>query len=208
MTEYRFSLFAVVVFTAASLLTIGCDTGGTAIQDDQMGQIRVLLTDAPADSMQQAMVTIERIELVDSTDAVMVISEDTTEFDLLELQNGVTAAVADTLVPAGVYTQIRVIVNNEADILWDNGSTSKLKVPSGSQTGIKILLGELEIVEEGDFALVTLDFDANESFVVAGASGMVIFKPTIRVEDLELNGNDVEIEQEDEEEGEPSLNNS
>jgi len=54
-----------------------------------------------------------------------------------------------------------------------------LKVPSGYQTGIKLVKG-FDIVHKGSTELV-LDFDALKSIVKAGKSGKYLLKPTIKV---------------------------
>lgn len=66
-----------------------------------------------------------------------------------------------------------------------------LAVPSGTETGIKIPLGNLE-VEEGSYVTLTLDFVVEESFVVlgdvstpAGVEGFN-FTPVVMLESVEL----------------------
>ena len=197
-----------LLFTAAiglSVVVTGCDLTGASSEIEREGRFRLLLTDAPVDDMLEANVTIERVELLDTTGTAFVLLDEPVEYDLLELQNGTSAVLADSDVPLGAYSQIRVIVNEDAHVVWDDLTTSILKIPSGPQTGIKIVgFQALELDDEDDEAEVLLDFDAARSFVVAGNSGMVIFKPVIKVKSLELNDveMDVEDEEEDDEEGE------
>jgi hypothetical protein len=54
-----------------------------------------------------------------------------------------------------------------------------LKVPSGSQTGLKIVNG-FDITANQTTELI-LDFDAQRSVVIAGSSGQYLLKPTIKV---------------------------
>lgn len=199
-------LFLTVVLGLSVTIT-GCDLTGASNETEREGRFRLLLTDAPIDDMAEANVTIERVELIDTTGTVFVLLDEPVEYDLLELQDGTSVVLADTTVPMSAYSQIRVIVNEDAHVVWDDLSTSTLKIPSGPQTGIKIVgFQALEIDEEEDFAEVLLDFDAARSFVVAGNSGKVIFKPVIKVRRLELNDIEIEVEdEEDEEEGAPLL---
>ena len=61
-------------------------------------------------------------------------------------------------------------------------------MPSGTETGIKVLLNEFEIANDADLVEVLIDFDVAASFVKAGASGQYIFKPVIKPLSLEVNG--------------------
>ena len=122
-------------------------------------------------------------------------------FDLLELQNGAIADLGLTDLEAGQYNQIRLILasepiaphpfanyvviegeQEEEYIIGEAGeyyTTEELKVPSGLQTGIKIVQGFT--IEVGGSTELILDFDAKKSVVQAGNSGNWLLKPTIKV---------------------------
>lgn len=169
-------------------MTIGCDTAGL---QNGSGTIRVLMTDAPIDNVAEAHVTIRRVELVGEA-GIVVLSDEDQEFDLLELQNGLTTDLAFEEVPSGEYHQLRIIVAEEATLVFKDGSTTMLKIPSGAQTGIKINLPEFEIDGDADAAEILVDFDASKSFVKAGASGKWIFKPVIHAERIAVNGEELD----------------
>jgi len=192
-------LLTIIICGLALVVLARCDSGG--MDSDGLIRTRVLLTDAPADSMLEANVTIRRVELKDSSDSVIVLSNEERTFDLLELQNGLTAVLADTLLPERPFRQIRIIVKEEARVVWESGLESTLKIPSGSQTGIKIIPFDMNRMEqeENDLTL-TLDFHVEESFVIAGNSGKVLFKPVIRLveEDEQEESGDVENAPDDE----------
>jgi hypothetical protein len=181
----------------------GVGVGGTT-------QLTVLLTDAPTDYIDAAMVDIGEVVLVPTDGgAHITLSEDGTDgpVDLLELQNAATAVLAEAEIEAGSYSQLRLIVESASVTLADgytfpDGSSEKpLTVPSGAQTGIKLLLRAGDGDEEdrpleipaGDLVLV-VDFDVSQSFVIqgnpetpAGIKGM-LFKPTLRVIVLDVAG--------------------
>lgn len=98
------------------------------------------------------------------------------EYDLLQLQNGVTAALGHQEIPPGVYTQLRLIVS-EASVVVD-GEVHDLKIPSGSQTGLKLNY-DFDLSAAGSYELV-LDFDAHESVKKAGPK--YLLTPVIRVQ--------------------------
>jgi hypothetical protein len=193
------SLLAAV--TLASALAVGACSDGTGIQGDV--RVQVLLTDAPIDYVDSAMVDIGAVILVPAGGGThIVLSQDGTNgpVNLLALQNATTAVLAEADIDEGDYSQLRLIVESASVTLkpgyqFNDGSTTKtLFVPSGAQTGIKLILkaddgGPLLI--SGDMVLV-VDFDVSRSFVIqgnpltpAGMNGM-LFKPTLRVvvEDL------------------------
>lgn len=125
-----------------------------------------------------------------------VAAEPQKTYNLLELVNGAMAELGTTDLESGRYTQIRLILGQEPDdgtnindsshsypnyVITAEGKAEKLKVPSGYQTGIK-LVHEFEMVA-GETAELVLDFDAAKSVVEAGKSGKYILKPTIKVMD-------------------------
>lgn len=183
-------LLLPLLVTVMVVASLGCDSAGSndSILNNETGRFRLLLTDAPFpfDLVESTIVWITRIELVASPDTVdkMVISTDTMEFNLLDLQNGVTATLVDTLLPAGDYSQMRLFVE-EARIILKDSTQFALKIPGGSSSGLKILLSGLTIAPDS-MTVMTLDFDISESFVVqgnpstpAGINGF-IFKPVIK----------------------------
>ncbi|GIV60152.1 MAG: hypothetical protein KatS3mg043_1241 [Rhodothermaceae bacterium] len=152
------------------------------------GTLQLYLTDAPFpfDLVDSANVTITRVDLVPAGDssAIRTVSETTRTFNLLDLRGGVTALLADTTLEAGTYAQLRLIVREAAVVLKD-GRRFDLQVPSGAQTGIKVLLDGF-VIGADSLSTLTLDFDVSESFVVqgnpdtpAGIHGF-LFKPVVR----------------------------
>ena len=195
MLRLRNEVFSVITVLAA--VSLGACGDGVGV--DTQATVRVLLTDAPVDYIEEAMVDIGAVELIPDDDgAPMMLSADGTDglVNLLELRNGVTMILAEATIPAGSYTQLRLIVEAASVTLaGDNGGSTEmdLKVPSGAQTGIKLILrvaddGEGPLVIAADETLVfTVDFDVSQSFVIqgnpetpAGIHG-VLFKPTLRV---------------------------
>lgn len=175
-------MFALLL--GVGLLSLnGCDLFGSSDSVGE-GRVRVLLIDNPFpfDLVAEANVTISHVELI-GDDGRYAIMEEEREFNLLELRDGVSALLGEVDLPAGTYSQARMLVDS-ASVKMNDGRIFELKVPSGFETGIKVLLHGLDI-EEGIEATLTLDFDVNLSFVVqgsidstAGIDGF-IFKPVI-----------------------------
>jgi hypothetical protein len=184
------------------LTVAACDTTGSD-SDDATGRLTVLLTDTPA-NLDSAIVTIRRIDLVpedaeegddgdeDDESEILRFPVEERPIDLLQLQDGVTTTLADVDVPAGEYEQIRLVLGEENYVVAD-GERQDLQVPSGEQSGIKILLpDEVEVENDGDEIELTLDFDVHDSFVLRG-NGRYLFKPTVRVQDVQINGDAMDM---------------
>lgn len=109
--------------------------------------------------------------------------------------NGVTETLGEDELEAGTYHQIRLIIGKTSEsennidgvphpyanyvvLNNDDGSYVPLKIPSGYNTGVK-LVHNFE-VEEGSFVELVLDFEACKSVVETG-SEKYILKPTIKV---------------------------
>ena len=94
------------------------------------------------------------------------------DFDLVEIQ-GVEQVLGEAELDPGRYGQIRLTVE-KAEVTV-RGNTVAARVPSGK---LKIVGGFL--LEEGETTILTLDFDANKSVVVAGTRNVLI-KPMVKL---------------------------
>ena len=167
----------------------GGDGGGST------GTINVGLTDASTTDYQAIYVTIKQVEVhKDGGGGWDVISTPNKTYNLLDLVNGVREDLALATLATGHYTQMRLILTNDPDsslnilsvkhpygnyFINDSGQSIELKVPSGFQTGIKIVKGfDINANQTTD---LILDFDAVRSIVKAGSSGQWLLKPTIKV---------------------------
>ena len=164
------------------------------------GKIVLSLTDAPfpVSLVDKALVTIDKIEIrstatassttevTNNSDLFTVLYDgDPMEFDLLDLQNGITAELLSMDIAAGSYDLIRMHVT-ESNVVLKDGTKFNLKVPSGSSSGLKIKITPNLVIESGVESEVILDFDVSKSFVVQGnmkaKNGIkgFIFKPVLR----------------------------
>jgi hypothetical protein len=183
----------------------GGGTGGTT-DSGGAGTLSLYLTDATDLDYDAVYVTVDRVEvhLVDNGNGPnpwQTVAEPKRTYNLLELVNGVREHLGLAELEAGDYTQMRLIIGetpSEPDdsvyglnifsqphpfanyvVLKDTGEIHELKVPSGPETGIKIVHG-FTINEDKTTELI-LDFVASESVVKAGRSGQWLLKPTIKV---------------------------
>jgi len=113
----------------------------------------------------------------DSTNGWEILEADSSTYDLMTLRDGVFAGIGLAKVPAGHYTQLRLKLGANSDVVM-GGVTYPLDVPSGLQSGLK-LVGSFDVPANG-LLEIALDFDAGRSIVTTGAGGYVL-EPTVRV---------------------------
>ena len=163
--------------------------------NDQLGHLVIKLTDAPFpfEMIEAATVNIVKVEIRKVCECgedeypyiELPLPDDSNEFNLLELRNGITADLVDMEIEPGDYDLIRLYVD-EAGIVVSGGNEYNLKVPSGQQTGIKIFLKPaLKVVSELTTDVV-LDFNLEKSFVLKGNANTPAgikgfnFKPVVK----------------------------
>ena len=143
------------------LFFIGC-TKNVTQPEESTGILKIFITDAPA-SYEAVNITFSTISAHIDSEWVTVQAEPIT-VNLLEWNNGKSIEVGAAEVPAGHYTQIRLIIEN-AEISV-NQVVHPLSVPSGAQTGLK--LGPAFSVLPGSTCELVIDFDVQRSIVVTG----------------------------------------
>jgi hypothetical protein len=145
------------------------------------------LIDSPV-SLDSVIICVTRVEVhksgSDSTSGWFVINDSIRYFDLLLLTNGASSVIGDTSLSSGQYTQIRLIIG-EGSYVVDQGVKHNLEIPSGSQTGIKLI--HQFTIEPGKLYELILDFDVDKSIIITG-NGKYKLKPTIRVMPMVISG--------------------
>ncbi len=178
---------------AAALLAACGGDGSTNPFGGGTGTLRLSLTDAPACGFDHAFVTVEKVRVHRSSTAAdgdggweEIVLPTPLRVDLLSLTNGTLAPLGQKALPAGTYTQLRLVLapNTPAAPLANavkptGGSEVPLTTPSAAQSGLKLDVRlEVPVDRIADFAI---DFDACKSFVRAGNSGQVLLKPVLSV---------------------------
>lgn len=165
----------------------GC--GGGSSGGGATGSLSVAVTDAPVDQANAVVVEFTGIALKPQGGQEIVINFDQPRsIDLLALQGGASASLLDgQTVPAGSYAGMRLLVNaarNNTDsyITLADGTQHSLFIPSGAQSGLKLVSGFT--VPANGAASFTIDFDLRKSITSPQAPGSDYFlKPALRMVD-------------------------
>ena len=154
-------LILILTISMVFILLYSCEKDATGI-DPGMARLNIYITDAPA-VYESVKITFSTVSAHIDSEWVTVSGEPTT-VDLLKWTNGEKLLLGSADVPAGKYTQIRLIID-DAEIGVDS-EVHPLEVPSGAKTGLKF--GPQFTVEEGFTYELVFDFDVSRSIVVTG----------------------------------------
>jgi hypothetical protein len=182
--------------TCIVLLAIlaGCGGGGSgAAEQPQFGTVNLQITDSPVTSAKRVVVQFTGLEIKPvGAAAPEVFDFAPRQIDLLALDGGGSATLlSNELLPAGEYESIRLKVNAGRDgsdsfIELDDGTIHPLFIPSGNQTGLKLIRGFT--IGAGSTSNFTIDFDLRKSVVnPPGLGEPYLLKPVLRlVNNLEV----------------------
>ena len=166
---------------AAALLALGMAAvlGGCGSNSASPGRAAVYLTDAASATYSAVNVTIESVEIHQAGRWVSVNGDFPVVVDLLTLQYQ-QHLLGTVPLSEGQYTQTRMILSDEAGAntvtLLSDSSTHDVEVPSGPQTGIKLIGGYS--VEAGRTTAIVIDFDPDKTIHLTGSDKYVL-RPTI-----------------------------
>jgi hypothetical protein len=149
----------------------------------------VALTDAPACGFDAVNVTVNKVRVnasasesdADWTDITL---NPARKINLLNLTNGALETLGQASLPAGHYSQLRLVLDaNTAtglsnSVVPTGGTEQSLVTPSAVQSGIK-LVNEFDVAA-GQRVDLVLDFDACKSIVTQG-KGRYLLKPVVKV---------------------------
>jgi len=203
MRTMKTGIKAALLAVAASAALVACGGGGDGgvapapAPGSGSGTLRVALTDAPNcrvgnDDLDKVYVTVERVRVHQSSDAEPSIGGWTDiaisparKINLLDLTNGRLEELGTTPIPAGNYTQVRLVLsanqgNQTANSLVRLGETVEipLRTPSAAQSGLKII--RPFTVQPNTLVDLVIDFDACRSIVALGrGNGGYLLKPIL-----------------------------
>lgn len=186
MKKHKFVLMTFLI----SLGLVSCSDDDSNGEGDNTARISVELTDAPGD-YEEVWVEVEDVmikrEATENEEEGWESLENvrTGTYDLLTLTGGNTELLADTEIPAGYLSQMRLVLGDNNRIVV-NGISQTLDTPSGQTAGLKLQVDkELEADIEYNFIL---DFDVDQSIVKAGETGNFNLHPVLRISAVAESG--------------------
>ena len=163
----------------ASLMLWSCDPKALIDQTAEIETITSLnirLTDAPI-NLDEVNIDLQQV-IIKGQEGKQEIPLATNAgiYNLLDLQNGIDALIANAEIQLSQITEVRLVLGENNNVVV-NDETFELKIPSGSQSGLKIKLC-LDLTDMPQYDLL-LDFDAAAS-VHATGNGKYLMKPVIK----------------------------
>ena len=193
--------FGIIFLFFLSSFFLACGGGGGGgSSSGEVGTVSMSLTDAMSNRFNAVYVTIDDVQVHmkgngkanNSWQSVSAPKLPKT-FNLYDLTNGVREEIGLADLAIGSYTQMRLIIGTDPDdginelseahphanyVIDTDDNYQELKIPSGINTGIKIVHG-FTISTDQTTELI-LDFNAEKSVIVAGNTGIWHLKPTIK----------------------------
>ena len=186
-----------------ALAAVSCGGGGGSGSSTGTGHLQLLLTDAPFahDIVTSAKIKVSaiRVHREAQSDSGFITLPGVTdlELELIDLQNGLTQELVDAELEAGLYRQIRLVVE-EATLQLTNGNVystanGNLSLTSTGTSGLKLFVDPAIEVTSGGTTTLVLDFDLAKSFhAIPGKDALnaTSFKlmPVIRVANQTTTG--------------------
>lgn len=201
-TLVRVRIMTVLALAASVTYAAACGDSPTAAG---RGTLAVRLTDAPfpTDSVSSVDIFVVRVDgRVADTDSASAeqdsagtngwttLASPNISVNLLAYQNGASLPLGTATLTEGSYHGFRLIIDpSKSSITLKNGmvltgtSSPNITFPSGSRSGIKIVLTKPVEVMASDTTTMLVDFDVANSFVLRGNTILqngLLFKPVVK----------------------------
>ncbi|BDU77214.1 DUF4382 domain-containing protein [Mesoterricola sediminis] len=179
----------LIILPAAAALAgfLGCTSNSGS---SSSGTLSVHMVDGPTSAYKSVLLDVTSIEISKDGGSWTTLGTWTGgPIDLLTLTGGISQTLAQGVtLSSGVYGQMRLHLGTNNSVVLQDGSSHALTVPSGLQTGLK-LVGNFN-VQAGTTADIWIDFDAAHSIQVVGAgnSGKYMLRPVVFCYDKAVTG--------------------
>ena len=191
------SRILIVAISAALLASCGGSDGGGG--QAQTGFLKVGITDAPVDMAAGVVVKFTGVELKPQGGSAFSIDFAMPKsLDLIQLQGEDRALLLDgEEIPSGEYEWMRLKVEADPNVAGDSylqleqgGAECEMRIPSGDQTGLKLIRGFT--IGAGTTTDFTIDFDLRKSIVAPPGQTTIVntcnnqafmLKPVLRIVD-------------------------
>lgn len=172
--------------TALAVFALAAAAAGCGGGSSKTGTLSLHLVDGPGDFQE---INLHVLEVrVNGPGGWTTLSRPDQTWDLLTLRGGVIATLAAGVpLPAGDYSQVRLLLGPGNTVRLADGTLQDLQVPSGLQSGLKIVCPTH--VGAGAAQDVFIDFDGARSIFLHGTgAGSWILRPVIRCQEKAASG--------------------
>lgn len=160
--------------------------------EDATGTLSVAITDAPVHDVTQVVVEFDGVTVQPADGPPIDFTFDPMQIDLLQLTGENSAVLLDGVtVPAGPYEWIALHVNAEFDGIFDSfveqdGGMVELRVPSGSQSGLRLVSGFTVTADQNTSFII--DWDLLQGLTEPVGQPGVFLRPALRITDMTEHG--------------------
>lgn len=171
---------AVVFISTLAGILAGCNGGSSGAATSSM---TLGVTDTPVDGVQKVNVAFTGVDLMGPNGLVQHTFSNEKTVDLLSLQGNASATLLSGVsIPAGNYQWIRFDIDTaNSDVIGQNGGQYPLTIPSGSQTGLKLVSGFT--AAQGGKLNFMVDFDLRKALTstTTPSGTSYTLKPALRL---------------------------
>jgi len=196
MTKFQPILGAALISVVALALA-GCGSGTSS---GSTGKVSFFMTDAPVDEAYAVVIAMTHFEVKPAEGRAFRLDidhdkdENYRQINLLEYTKGKLATIiTEEKLDAGEYEWLRIFfdADNSYIQIAEGGDTYPFFMPSGAQTGYKVIGGFS--VREGEQIDYVLDFNVRESVLeppglARGLGYRFLLKPTVRLMEISATG--------------------
>ncbi len=154
------------------------------------GTMSLAVNDTPVDGAQMVVVAFTGVDLMSSGNLQSFPFATERSINLLSLQGSAsTQLLSGVTVPAGNYQWLRLDIDPaNSYIITSTGARYPLNIPSGSQTGLKLVSGFT--VDQGSQSDFLIDFNLRQSLTESSSGGTTsyLLNPALRLINLETAG--------------------
>jgi hypothetical protein len=145
------AILSATIFLFAAFFISSCK------KENKTAPIQLLLTDKPADydSVNVHIIGMQ-VKINHDGEPWIPINVNDSIYNLLDLQNGITAVIAQDTIPIGVLKEVRFVLGSDNYVVV-NGSSYPLITPSAEESGLKV---KIDKALNETLNIFTLDFDA------------------------------------------------
>lgn len=176
-----------VAFALLFAVLSGCEALPNS--DSVTGTLNIRLAAAASIPFDEALITIERVELIgydaSGESTLFVLTDQVQQFDVAAIDDDRGVPLAQATVPAGAYHRLRVVTGGALDVRSDE--TTRRAHPL-QQSSFEIPLTGVVISEPGDVVTASLLLHPNTRALPESGADEFLLEPDFELMSVSING--------------------